>query len=195
MAVAEAPEIILTPAEKRRLGALEKRIEAGLQTFREVGFALLEIRDSRLYRETHSAFEDYCREKWNLDKNRAYQFMGAAEVVRVLDNPAELRNEAQARELVPLLSEGADVVRQVWEQVEEMVEMRNTPVTAAIIREARQQVVTPEGPRPPTLTEQVVSSMQRTTDLVRRWGDQRPTRRDKSLVTAAFRKLEEAVTA
>jgi hypothetical protein len=28
------------------------------------GTALLEVRDRRLYRETHATFEDYCRERW-----------------------------------------------------------------------------------------------------------------------------------
>ncbi len=38
---------------------------AFVQTFYEVGNALLQIRDERLYRQTHSTFEEYCREKWS----------------------------------------------------------------------------------------------------------------------------------
>ena len=41
----------LSAVETGRLAALEQTIERGLQTFVEVGTALLEIRDSRLYRQ------------------------------------------------------------------------------------------------------------------------------------------------
>jgi hypothetical protein len=40
----------LLPAERGRLAELEQVVERGLQTFVEVGLALTEIRDSRLYR-------------------------------------------------------------------------------------------------------------------------------------------------
>ena len=47
-----------------RLAECEAVIERGQQTFIEVGQALMEIRDSRLYRETHATFEAYCNERW-----------------------------------------------------------------------------------------------------------------------------------
>jgi hypothetical protein len=42
---------------------------------------LLEIRDGRLYRETHGTFDDYCREGWGFSRHRASQLITAAEVV------------------------------------------------------------------------------------------------------------------
>ena len=119
-AVADAPAPLVRPADRRvgvsealvanvhgRLAELELVVERGLQTFSEVGAALLEIRDRRLYRETHASFEAYCRERWQLSRPAAYRAIDAARVVDVLspigDSPA---NEAQARELVPLLREG-----------------------------------------------------------------------------------------
>jgi hypothetical protein len=36
-------------------------IDGGIKTFIEVGSALLEIRDDRLYRESYGTFDDYCR--------------------------------------------------------------------------------------------------------------------------------------
>lgn len=44
----------LVAAEESRLGELEIRIERGLKTFIEVGTALMEIRESRLYRAAHA---------------------------------------------------------------------------------------------------------------------------------------------
>jgi hypothetical protein len=65
------------------LSELETRIERGLQTFIDVGLALLEIRDRRLYREAgFKSFDTYCRERWGWSRDRGYQLMQAAEVVQ-----------------------------------------------------------------------------------------------------------------
>ena len=50
-------EETLSAAEAGRLQELETTIERGLQTFIEVGEALREIRDHRLYRGDHPTFE------------------------------------------------------------------------------------------------------------------------------------------
>ena len=63
----------LIPAEKTKLAECEKVIERGRIIFQEVGSALLEIRDSRLYRESHKTFEDYCQEKWSMSKTHALE--------------------------------------------------------------------------------------------------------------------------
>ena len=42
--------------------------------------ALMAIRDAKLYRETHDTFEAYCKERWGLERRRAYQLMDAATV-------------------------------------------------------------------------------------------------------------------
>jgi len=84
-----------------RLAELETRIERGLQTFIEVGEALAEIRDQRLYRESHATFEAYCRERWGWSRQHAYRQIKAAQMVGTLspmgDKPA---NERQARALL-----------------------------------------------------------------------------------------------
>ncbi len=40
----------------------------------------MQIRDNRLYRETYGTFEEYCKEKWDISRPRAYQLIKAAEV-------------------------------------------------------------------------------------------------------------------
>jgi hypothetical protein len=74
----------LDTPEKARLQELEAIVAQGLQTFYEVGQALIEIRDRKLYRETYKTFEAYCQEKWSLTRRRAYQFMDASEVIQNL---------------------------------------------------------------------------------------------------------------
>lgn len=178
----------LTPAEKRHFGALERKIEAGMQTFREVGTALLEIRDTRLYRETHTSFEVYCAERWDLDKNRAYQFIGAAEVSKALGDPSDLTNEAQARELVPIMHEDPKALQAIWSQVQ----ASNQPVTASLIRQIKDKVIPPtDGVHEPSLTDVVVERIQALTRTLKRWNETKPSRKERSLVSGALEALDE----
>jgi len=97
----------LTDPERSRLAELEEVVERGLTTFVEVGNALLEIRDQRLYRETHSTFEAYCRERWGFVASRARQLIAAAKTVTVVTAaglPAPT-TERQARELARRMRE------------------------------------------------------------------------------------------
>lgn len=185
----------MTPGENRHLASLEKRIASGLQTFREVGSALLEIRDKRLYRETHSSFESYCSEKWGLDRGRAYQLMGAATVSVVLGRPEKLGNEAQARELVPLVTEDPDIAKKVWAEVETRSEESGKPVTASLIRKVKAEM-RPGGESAPaqTPTERLVQDMVRLVNTYQRWNElkPRPNIGERQLVKAAVKRLIEA---
>jgi hypothetical protein len=100
----------LSLREHERLYELETVIEGGVQTFVEVGLALSEIRDARLYRQTHGSFEAYCEERWGFSGRRGRQLMAAAEVGTIVP----VSNEGQARELAPLLDEGENAVAEVW---------------------------------------------------------------------------------
>ena len=94
----------LTQADTARLMELESVIERGRKTFIEVGYALAMIRDQRLYRQTHATFEAYCAEQWGWTRQRSYQLMNAASVVKLLPAGMSTRvdNEATARELAKL---------------------------------------------------------------------------------------------
>ena len=128
---AEAVEITLPLQDQERLDTNEEVIARGLSTFIEVGNALLDIRDNRLYRARFSTFEDYCRERWEFSRQRANQLIGAAEVVgnltTIVVNPPA--NEAQARELTTLTP---DEQRLVWQMVTESAP--DGKVTAAHVK-------------------------------------------------------------
>jgi hypothetical protein len=70
----------LTKAESDRLAACEKAIKHGLNTFVDVGQALTEIRDAKLYRAVHKTFDAYCKDVWNLGRSRAYELIDQAKV-------------------------------------------------------------------------------------------------------------------
>jgi len=68
--------------DDQRLAELEKTIARGKKTFVEVGLALAEIRDLRLYRREYSGFEEYCREKWGWSRQHAYRLIEAAPIAK-----------------------------------------------------------------------------------------------------------------
>ncbi|MCG8643211.1 MAG: hypothetical protein MI862_26030 [Desulfobacterales bacterium] len=86
--IAQGQDITTTLSEIERvsLNKYEKVISKGLHTFFEVGQALAEIRDRRLYRETHKTFEKYCREVWDLSRGRVYQQISGYETVALLES-------------------------------------------------------------------------------------------------------------
>lgn len=123
----------------RTLEECERVIERGLTTFVEVGQALMEIRDGRLYREQgYGTFEDYCQKRWGWSRDYAYKTMRSAEVVQVLradvDHGLQIPStERQARELVPLLRQDETAVVEVWR---ELKEQHGDKITAEKVREA-----------------------------------------------------------
>ena len=119
----------LTVVESGRLVELEQTIARGQKTFVEVGAALAEIRDTRLYKQEHGTFEEYCRVEWGWEKAYANHVIRAADVVKSLpENLATMvATERQARELVKVApGERAGLVQAIADSGE--------PVTAAAIK-------------------------------------------------------------
>ena len=67
----------LSLIEAQILARYEEIIAQGLQTFVEVGHALMAIREQRLYRQSYQTFEAYLRQRWDLSRPRAYQLIDA----------------------------------------------------------------------------------------------------------------------
>jgi hypothetical protein len=122
----------LTTHECSLLSAHEAQIERGLQTFYDVGTALLAIRDQRLYRATFATFEAYCRERWGMAASRARQLISAAEVVRDVGSVTivTLSHESQAR---PLAAVPPSERAEVWQEAVDTAP--NGKVTAAHVQQ------------------------------------------------------------
>jgi len=90
--------------ESRDLIALEKVIERGLETFVQVGEALAEIRDRKLFSTEHPTFAEYCKAKWKMSDRRARQLMDASEVVTAISKSGTIvpKTESQTRPLTTL---------------------------------------------------------------------------------------------
>jgi len=93
-AVAESP--------KGRLLDLEKAIHQDLRAFVRAGTALMEIKNSRLYREVgFKTFEVYCRQRLGLGRQHGYRLVTAATLVADLSpfGDSLVANESQIRPL------------------------------------------------------------------------------------------------
>jgi len=136
----------LSLAERRDLVRLEEVVGRGIGVFWEVGRALEEISSRRLYRATHARFEDYCQARWGFSRQRAYQLVGAAEVMDDLAAapPVSTRVDiypmpASEKQIRPLATLPAEQRREVWEQAVEDAggEQPTAADVADLVAEAR----------------------------------------------------------
>lgn len=121
----------LTVIESSELSQHEEVIRRGLNTFVEVGAALLAIRDGRLYRAEFGTFEDYCQERWGIKRQRAYELMSAAGVVNVLSEISDKLPERESH-VAPLASLEPEQQREAWARVIETAQ--DGKVTAAHVQ-------------------------------------------------------------
>lgn len=76
----------LSREERERLKELEETVERGLQTFVEVGNALLEIREKELWRHYDvSNFTAYLKKRWQWSRQHGYRLINAAETVQRIE--------------------------------------------------------------------------------------------------------------
>jgi hypothetical protein len=138
-------QLILSLEEKDRFAQLEAIVQKGLETFMEVGAALLEIRDRKLYQESYGTFEDYCRGRWTLSAKYAHRLVSAYEVVTDLrkspmgDFQALPKSERVARELVPLSPTDRGIV---WEEA--LKAANGKEPTAEAVKAKAEELIKPE---------------------------------------------------
>ncbi|MBW4457850.1 MAG: hypothetical protein KME55_37385 [Nostoc indistinguendum CM1-VF10] len=149
----EVPE--LTEEEQRDRLHLERRVE---RAFFEAGKALSELRDRRLYRSTHSTFEEYCKDRFGFERRHPYRLIGAAGVIdnlikmcpnwtqnEIEDDPATVHSDQ--RQILPT-SEGQvrpmtklepEQQQEVWVKAVEQAQGKVPP--ARIVKNVVQQIM------------------------------------------------------
>ncbi len=98
-------------AERRSL--LEDIIDRGFQTFLEVGSALKEIKERKLWSPEYASFEDYCEGRWNWTMRYANNVVRAARTAQILGPPFPA-NEAIAREMAKLVEDDPEQGQAAW---------------------------------------------------------------------------------
>jgi len=106
---------------KQDLDQLEDIIRKGRQTFYEIGKALTEIRERKLYRDVldYETFEEYCKERWEISIRHADRLMlSYTTIENIKTRPIGLVpvNEGQARPLTKLEPEQQ---KEAWQKVVE----------------------------------------------------------------------------
>ena len=163
----------LTTKERNRLTQLEVVIERGVRTFMEVGAALAEVRDSKLYREKYDTFADYCRDRWAMGKSRAYQLIEASGTAGRLSTMVDISplRERQVRPVTRLPVEEQPVAWQeavqmanggqpTVQQVEEVVARRASSTNG------KQPTAEEVAPDPVAEWERAEKEVERLTELV-----------------------------
>jgi hypothetical protein len=152
-------ELELTKAEQKQLTECEAVIEKGWQTAVNVGRALLDIRDLKLYRKAFKSFEDYCRQRWGFMRAHAYRLIDAAGVAQNLSPIGDIpqpTHESQLRPLAPLEPEQQ---REVWKEAVETADGEPTAkhiekVKAAKLKKAPKPKIEPDS-KPITLSSRL----------------------------------------
>jgi hypothetical protein len=122
-------EVVVRIRDDERLAELEKMIAKGQKTFVEVGLALAEIRDLRLYKREYSNFAEYCREKWGWEKRYTNYVIAGAEAVQSLPE--------KVGTAVPTLAAARELARIPAEQRAQIVQAiaaEGQPVTAPAVK-------------------------------------------------------------
>ena len=115
---------------------LERQVE---KAFYLAGKALTELRDRKLYRNTHKTFEEYCRERFGFERRYPYRLMESTVVVdnlikmcpirthfqNDLDTSAPDSSEGQILpineyQLRPLIGLEPEVQREAWQKAVEV---------------------------------------------------------------------------
>lgn len=98
-----------------RLTQLENLILTNQRKFYEIGKALKQIRDERLFRDLlFDRFETYVKERWDMARSQAYRLIEAATVIENLSPIGDgilPENESQARVLAHYKKEDQ---RKIW---------------------------------------------------------------------------------
>lgn len=136
--VEDASSCALSEEGKKTLADCEKKITKGLATFVEVGFALAVILTNKLFRPLYKSWEEYLDKRWGFTKQRAHQYMQAAQGHHKLSTqiagPRRLPDSERA--MRELLKAPQDKVVDILDQLEGDGDM-----TAERIIAAREKIV------------------------------------------------------
>jgi protein gp37 len=146
---------VAIPDQTRRLKELELVIERGLKTFTQVGTALLEIRETRLWALEHRTFASYCSDRWGMTKQRAHQLMDGCEFRKAIENGSQestaVDDDVPEGALRPLSQVPKEARAMVWEDA--VAHADGKQPTAKMVQEAVDRYVAPVTTEPASSTE------------------------------------------
>lgn len=123
----------VTTTDADRLRELESQIESNIAM---VGRALFEIRESRLYRITHKTFEDYCQERFAMNRRYINMQIQAASVMENLGTNGSQNIPTSERQARPLASLPKEDQPEAWEKAQDIAKEEGKPLAARHVEKA-----------------------------------------------------------
>lgn len=122
---------------KEDLEICEQKIREGIKSFLEIGHALKDIQEKKLYRLKYNTFEMYCEKVWELSKTRAYQLIAQCNTMLSLStivDEIDLENitESQIR---PLAKFDPEVQKEIWQSVLDETQGKKIKPTAKLVEQ------------------------------------------------------------
>jgi len=88
-------------------------IDQNLPALHVVGRELLKVNSLEIYKETHSSFASFCKERFDLDRSTAYRYMKSAEVVENLSAAVVEEVSPNCQQKLPILPKKESQLREV----------------------------------------------------------------------------------
>ncbi|MDE2103840.1 MAG: hypothetical protein KGL39_41770 [Patescibacteria group bacterium] len=168
----------LSSSEQKRYAACKEQISSGLQTCFDTGAALIEIRDSKLFREDFNTFEKFCQQTYKIGRAHAYRLIEASEM-KMSPIGDKIETESQARALAKVPAESRP---EVMKAVVESGEVTAKAITVAAKKIIDVEVVQLDKTGWP-IPEKLISSWDDATNIAREFLNL--TSKMKTALTAA----------
>lgn len=126
---------------EEELEALEKVIATGFTSYIDVGKALKEIKEKKLYSINYKNFDEYCQDRWEFSKSYGNNLVASAKVIQNLEdnNCCQMPfNEAQVR---PLTNTKLTPEKQVEAWLKAVETAPNGKITAAHVEKVVQEMI------------------------------------------------------
>lgn len=107
----------LTHEEQMILTRNEELIAQNVATFHQMGQALAEIKEKKLYREHHKTFDEYCKKVFGVSRTHTYRLISSSEVMDNLSQLKEIPLPESERQVRPLISLSPELQREAWKRV------------------------------------------------------------------------------
>jgi hypothetical protein len=128
--------IDLSKPEAARLSELEEKIDSGLKTFLEVGRALKEIKELKLYRVAAGSFEKYVQQRFEIGRAQAYRLIDAAQIdERLQVSPIGDKRPVNESQFRALACVDENHVCEVWQKAVETANKSGKSVSAKLVKE------------------------------------------------------------
>lgn len=139
---------------KEEMERLEEVISRNQQSFYEIGIALAEIRDKKLYRDVagFATFEEYCKRKWDFSGNYARRLIASSAATDNIKNVPMGTFPTVERQVRPLTKLEPDQQVIAWQKAIDITPPGKNPTAALVTRIVKQmnkkEDVMEETPKP-----------------------------------------------